>query len=293
MVGITPGLCLMLCVFRKLQRKCTSQVFRVSLHHLSMIKNLIFLVTFLIFAAAKAQNTSGKVYAGDKRVPGVLVENRTQKKSTVTTDAGDFSIAARLNDSLVFSAPFMETQVFIVEQEKLEQRWVVALNENLNELDEVRLTEAPKPKEFNQEEYTAKVNDLVKRDYQLNPQAYRPQYTSQGIDFIMLAKRFASLFKKDPSKKEKDYGVISYERIQQLFATDAYFDQKFLREQLKIEAEYQNLFFEYVGAVNLDGILLETEHQLDLLKELLALSESFNAEIKKFKQEGLAKPGSN
>ncbi|PHS02486.1 MAG: hypothetical protein COA80_00930 [Leeuwenhoekiella sp.] len=256
-----------------------------------MIRNLIFLVTFLIFAAAKAQNTSGKVYAGDKRVPGVLVENRTQNKSTVTTDAGDFSIAARLNDSLVFSAPFMETQVFIVEQEQLEQRWVVALNENLNELDEVRLTEAPKPKEFNQEEYTAKVNDLVKRDYQLNPQAYRPQYTSQGIDFIMLAKRFASLFKKDPSKKEKDYGVISYERIQQLFVTDSYFDQKFLREQLKIEAEYQNLFFEYVGAVNLDGILLETEHQLDLLKELLALSESFNAEIKNYKEDGMAKPG--
>ena len=85
--------------------------------------------------------------------------------------------------------------------------------------------------------------------------------------------------------------MISYERIQQLFATDAYFDQKFLREQLKIEAEYQNLFFEYVGAVNLDGILLETEHQLDLLKELLALSESFNAEIKNYKEEGMAKPG--
>ncbi|MAW97121.1 MULTISPECIES: hypothetical protein [unclassified Leeuwenhoekiella] len=257
------------------------------------IKCVFTICLLAISASVLAQNTSGKVYAGDKRVPGVLVENRTQNKSTVTTDAGDFSIAARLNDSLVFSAPFMETQVFIVEQSQLEQRWVVALNENLNELDEVRLTEAPKPKEFNQEEYTAKVNNLVRRDYELNPQEYRPKYATNGIDFIMLAKRFASLFKKDPSKKTKDYGVISYERIQQLFASDAYFDEKFLRQQLKIEAEYQNLFFEYVGAVNLDGILLEPEHQLDLLKELLALSESFNAEIKKFKEEGATLPGDN
>ena len=258
-----------------------------------MIKNLLFFLILFATIVAQAQNTSGKVYAGDKRVPGVLVENRTQKKSTVTTDAGDFSLAARLGDSLVFSAPFMETQIFIVEAAQLEQRWVVELKENLNELEEVRLTEAPKEKKFNQEEYTQQVKTMVQTDYKQNPQAYRTPYTTQGIDFIMLAKRFASLFKRDPSKKKTDYGVITYERLQQLFAQDDYFDQKFLTRQLKISREHQNLFFEYVAAVNLDGILIEPEHQLDLLNELLALSESFNAEIQKYQEEGVALPDNN
>ncbi|MGO4911475.1 hypothetical protein [Leeuwenhoekiella sp. W20_SRS_FM14] len=256
-----------------------------------------FILTILLFTTALgfAQNTSGKVYAGEKRVPGVLVENRTQNKSTVTTDEGDFSLAARLKDSLVFSAPFMETQVFIVEPYQLEKRWVVELKENLNELEEVRLTEAPKEKKFDQEEYTQQVNAMVKTDYKLNPQEYRPKYTTQGIDFIMLARRFASLFKRDPSKKIeiKDYGVVTYERLEQLFARDDYFDKKFLEEQLQISQEYKNLFFEYVAAVNLDGILFEPEHQLDFLKELLALSESFNAEIKNFEQEGVSIPEKN
>ncbi len=256
-----------------------------------MIRNLIFLVTFLIFAAAKAQNTSGKVYAGDKRVPDVLVENRTQNKSTVTTDAGDFSLAARVGDSLVFSAAFMETQVFIVEQSQLEQRWVVELSENLNELDEVRVVEAPKPKEFNVKEYDSLFNAGLQRDIKQNPSAYRPPNSTNGVDFIALGKMFISLFKRDPSKRAPDYGVVTYERLQNLFATSDYFDLNFLDEQLKIEPQYRNLFFEYVSAARLDGILLEPEQQLDLLKDLLALSESFNAEIKKYEEEGMAKPG--
>jgi len=255
----------------------------------------IFLSIFLLLSTASllAQNTSGKVYAGDKRVPGVLVENRTQNKSTVTTDGGDFSIAARLNDSLVFSAPFMETQVFLIEKYQLEQVWVVELKESLNELAEVRLTEAPKEKKFDQEEYNAKVNEMVRNDVKQNPQAYRPKYDTNGIDFIMLAKRFIGLFQKDPSKQKKEYAPITYEQYQVLFATDSYFDQRFLNEQLQIEPYYQNLFFEFCDAMQLPGDLLQTERQLDLLDALMKLSNAFRAELKKFEEEETALPEDN
>ncbi|RXG25964.1 hypothetical protein [Leeuwenhoekiella marinoflava] len=248
---------------------------------------IFFTICFLaISASVFAQNTTGKVYAGDKRVPGVLVENRTQNKSTVTTDAGDFSIAARLNDSLVFSAPFMETQFFTIEKYQLEKVWVVELKESLNELAEVRLTEEPKEKKFDQAEYDAQVNQLVQNDIKQSPQEYRPKYTSNGIDFMMLAKRFMGLFKKDPSKQKKEYAPITYEQYQILFATDAYFDQKFLNRQLQIEPYYQNLFFEYCDAMQLQGDLLLPERQLDLLDALMELSTDFRAELKKFNEEG-------
>ena len=247
---------------------------------------ILFTIFFLaVSTSVFAQNTSGKVYAGDKRVPGVLVENRTQNKSTVTTDAGDFSLAARLNDSLVFSAPFMETQFFTVEPYQLEKVWVVELKESLNELSEVRLTEAPKEKKFDQTEYNAKVNELVRNDIKQNPQEYRPKYTSNGIDFIMLAKRFIGLLKKDPSKQQKEYAPITYEQYQILFATDDYFDQKFLTRQLEIEPYYQNLFFEYADAMQLQGELLLPEHQLDLLDRLMTLSTNFRTELENFSKE--------
>lgn len=248
-------------------------------------KVLLFLGIFILAFSGYSQNTSGKVYAGDKRVPGVLVENRTQNRSMVTTDEGDFSIAARINDSLVFSAPFMETQIFIIEHFQLEKRWVVELNENLNELDEVRLTEAPKEKKFSQEEYTAEVNTLIQNDIKQNTQKYRPQYTSNGVDFIMLAKRFMGLFKKDPSKQQKEYAPITYEQYQELFATNDYFDQQFLTRQLEIEPYYQNLFFEYCDAMQLKGELLLPEHQLDLLDALMKLSANFKAELENFNKE--------
>ena len=237
-------------------------------------KVLLFLGIFILAFSGYSQNTSGKVYAGDKRVPGVLVENRTQNRSMVTTDEGDFSIAARINDSLIFSAPFMEPQIFIIEP-----------NENLNELDEVRLTEAPKEKKFSQEEYTAEVNTLIQNDIKQNPQKYRPQYTSNGVDFIMLAKRFMGLFKKDPSKQQKEYAPITYEQYQELFTTSDYFDQQFLTRQLEIEPYYQNLFFEYCDAMQLKGELLLPEHQLDLLDALMKLSANFKAELENFNKE--------
>lgn len=248
-------------------------------------KVLLFLGIFILTFSGYSQNTSGKVYAGDKRVPGVLVENRTQNRSMVTTDEGDFSIAARINDSLIFSAPFMETQIFIIEPFQLEKRWVVELNENLNELDEVRLTEAPKEKKFSQEEYTAEVNTLIQNDIKQNPQKYRPQYTSNGVDFIMLAKRFMGLFKKDPSKQQMEYSPITYEQYQELFNTSDYFDQQFLTRQLEIEPYYQNLFFEYCDAMQLKGELLLPENQLDLLDALMKLSANFKAELENFNKE--------
>ena len=248
-------------------------------------KVLLFLGIFILTFSGYSQNTSGKVYAGDKRVPGVLVENRTQNRSMVTTDEGDFSIAARINDSLIFSAPFMETQIFIIEPFQLEKRWVVELNEKLNELDEVRLTEAPKEKKFSQEEYTAEVNTLIQNDIKQNPQKYRPQYTSNGVDFIMLAKRFMGLFKKDPSKQQMEYSPITYEQYQELFNTSDYFDQQFLTRQLEIEPYYQNLFFEYCDAMQLKGELLLPEHQLDLLDALMKLSANFKAELENFNKE--------
>ena len=250
-------------------------------------------VVTLMMGNAYAQNTSGKVYAGDKRVPGVLVQNLTQNKSTTTTDEGDFSLAARLEDSLVFSAPFMETQVFVVEQYQLEKVWVVELKENLNELDEVRLTEAPKEKPFDVRVYDSIFNSRIQNDIKKNRQLYRPPNSTNGVDFMEIGRLFMSLFKKDPSKQKESYAPITYKQYRVLFATDDYFNREFLVEQLGIDAYYHNLFFEYCDAMQLPGNLLEPENQLDLLDKFIALADSFETELNKFGENGMKLPDGN
>lgn len=250
-------------------------------------------LSLLCAGTLRAQNTSGKVYAGDKRVPGVLVQNLTQHKSTTTTDEGDFSLAARLEDSLVFSAPFMETQVFVVEPYQLEKIWVVELKENLNELDEVRLTEAPKEKPFDIKEYDSIFNSRIQNDIKKNRQLYRPPNSTNGVDFMELGRLFLSLFKKDPSKQKEKYAPITYKQYRVLFATDDYFNREFLVEQLGIDAYYHNLFFEYCDAMQLPGNLLEPENQLDLLDKFIALADSFETELNKFGENGMKLPDGN
>ena len=93
------------------------------------------------------------------------------------------------------------------------------------------------------------------------------------------------LFKKDPSKQQKEYAPITYEQYQELFATNDYFDQQFLTRQLEIEPYYQNLFFEYCDAMQLKGELLLPEDQLDLLDALMKLSANFKAELENFNKE--------
>jgi hypothetical protein len=87
-----------------------------------------------------SKRLEGKVYSTDGDVAAIHVLNITTKKATITNVNGFFSIAAKLNDTLVFSAIQFKRKEIVVSTKILESKLLlVPLEDALTELDEVIL----------------------------------------------------------------------------------------------------------------------------------------------------------
>ena len=102
-----------------------------------------FLFFFLIVTSASAQNVffyklEGKVTSTNKSIADVHVINTSSNRATITDEEGLFTIAARLNDTILFSAVQYKRMTLVVTRAMLESSSIVVpLEEFINELDEV------------------------------------------------------------------------------------------------------------------------------------------------------------
>jgi len=107
------------------------------------MKSNILMVVFCLFAVqfSKAQyiNLSGKI-SNDFDVEGIHVLNQTSKLNTVTNTNGEFVIAVKVNDTLLFSSiKYILQEIVITEKIHRQKTFVIKLEELINELDEVLL----------------------------------------------------------------------------------------------------------------------------------------------------------
>ena len=85
-----------------------------------------------------SKKIEGKVYSKEGDVAATHVLNTTSKKATITDSNGFFSIMAKLNDTLVFSAVQFKKKMVVVTVNVLESKLLyVPLEEALTQLDEV------------------------------------------------------------------------------------------------------------------------------------------------------------
>ena len=85
-----------------------------------------------------SKKIEGKVYSKGGDVTATHVLNTTSKKATITDSNGFFSIMAKLNDTLVFSAVQFKKKMVVVTVNVLESKLLyVPLEEALTQLDEV------------------------------------------------------------------------------------------------------------------------------------------------------------
>lgn len=94
--------------------------------------------------SVRAQNVfaekilDGRVYSNDGDVAATHVMNTTSKKATIADANGYFSISAKLNDTLVFSAVQYKRKEVLVTLSLMESKFfTVPLEESVTELDEV------------------------------------------------------------------------------------------------------------------------------------------------------------
>ncbi|MEM6516623.1 MAG: carboxypeptidase-like regulatory domain-containing protein [Bacteroidota bacterium] len=105
---------------------------------MSRIKIWSFLIG-LLSASAYSQmvDLNGKVEAPSE-VSGIHIINKTSRRFTVTNDKGEFTIPAKLNDTISFSGIQYQAEEVVIDQTLYETKSItITLKDNINELDEV------------------------------------------------------------------------------------------------------------------------------------------------------------
>lgn len=108
-----------------------------------MISNKILLLTFLVSYVALSQEKiiKGRVVANGNNVEGINLVNLVNEKSAVTDSNGDFSILAKVDDLLVFSAVNMYYKRKIIEADDFQKDIIIIeMEPKINQLDEVEIT---------------------------------------------------------------------------------------------------------------------------------------------------------
>jgi hypothetical protein len=199
------------------------------------------------------------------------VLNSTQKTVTATNENGEFSIQAKIADTLYFESLFHKLQFAIVTKAYFEGTYVFELTKVVNQLDEVYLKDKPKAKAFEGEAFNENMQKIINLDKKAEPQKYgaTPKY---GLDFIQIFGMIGKLFKK---KKNLEPNTLNYNQLKLLFETNSFFNQELLLKDLKISPQYQSLFFEFCESKQISESLLNYNKRLELLDKFTDYSQEF------------------
>lgn len=190
----------------------------------------------------------GKIYGKKGVAKCIKILNITQGSTFFSNEEGNFEIKATENDSISFSSSFYETKEIIVNKTHLNEIYIFYLKEKINELDEVVVRSDPKFKEFDVEEFNLELRNQIKEDINRNPHKY-----GAGAYENIVINKVISFIGRLLKKKEEEYiKTIIYEEFETLFKKDTFFNEAFLRKELKIPKDYKYLFFDFCEAKKID-----------------------------------------
>ncbi len=100
-----------------------------------------WIIVFLLYVSvtnAQIVEIKGKVIVADDEIEGIHVINKTASKFTITNYNGEFTIPAKLGDTIVFSALKYKPKEMVVHSEIIKSKTLnVYLTELVNQLDQV------------------------------------------------------------------------------------------------------------------------------------------------------------
>lgn len=235
-----------------------------------------------------SQTLNGKVYDSKGTLKNIKVFNNTQNRLTATNENGNFSLEAKVNDTIAFGSLFYHKKIVVLTDAHFEATAVFELKEILNELDEVEIKAAPEELVFSEEKYNIDLKNLIQTDIKNHPEKYAPIGSNQGVDFVYLAKKLIDLIK---SKKPKtvENSTITYENFKHLIENSSFFDSDLLIKDLKIPEAHKYLFLEFCAAKQLRLVLLKEENKMQLLEELVINSQLFLILLEEYGEETVKK----
>ncbi len=100
-----------------------------------------WIIVFLLYAGVSSAQIvviKGKVIVADEEIEGIHVINKTSSKFTITNYNGEFTIPAKLGDTIVFSALKYKPKEMVIQSEIIKSKTLnVYLTELVNQLDQV------------------------------------------------------------------------------------------------------------------------------------------------------------
>jgi len=237
---------------------------------------LLFFTIFLfgVYSYSFGQTLKGKVYDSKSIVKDIKVLNKTQNRLTVTDENGDFSIIAKINDTISFESVFYHPKMIVVTQLHFDDINVFEIKKITNELDEVEVKSEPEQPVFEEEAYNEDLQNLIKEDIKRNPHLYQPEVATYGVNFLYLIDLALKLFK---SKKYKApvYQPATYRQVDSLFSHSSFFNKRLVTEDLEIPENQVKLFYDFCSAKGISTELLKDDKKMELLEQLVLNSQLF------------------
>jgi len=244
---------------------------------------LIFLLSLPV--TLNAQILKGKVYNSTTTIENIKVFNDTQNRLTATNKNGDFSINAKVNDTILFESLFYHPKAVILKDIHFTGVTVFELKEILTELDEVEIKAAPEELVFVEETYNAELKNIIQEDIKNNPHLYQPA----GGNILAVIDLVAKLFKNKDKYRKPIYQRITYTQMDSLFENSSFFTKDLITENLKIPEDKEHLFYDYCEAKHISSELLKDENKMQFLEELVINSQLFLILLEQYGEKPLTK----
>lgn len=231
---------------------------------------LLTLVFFCSHSFLFAQTLEGKVYNSKSVVKNIKVLNKTQNRLTVTDNEGNFSIEAKVNDTISFKSVFYHPKEVVLTKIHFDSLNVFEIEKVINELDEVEVQTEMEEK-FDSISFYSTI-ESEKKTLSKKPLMSSGDNLMPTLDLKQLYKDALKLFKR---KKVKIYLPISYEQMDSLFNKSALFDKDLLTKDFKIPEDKIKMFYEFCAAKGISSELLIEDKKMQLLEQLVVNSQLF------------------
>jgi hypothetical protein len=215
----------------------------------------------------------GKVVNQNRPIKDVDIINFNTKVQTTSDQFGNFSIAAKKNDLLVFISKNYDVKRLIINPNLFDNNsFSVALNLKPEELKEVVIAKMPSIKLSIDKSYEqGKLDDLEvkKRGEKLRTGVYDGT-TENGPDLIRIGGMIRGLFIKDkePSKEKAPY-------IEFAVLAKSTCNQIFYLEKLKLKPDEIDLFLQFCDADPKSKTLIEHNNILSMMDFLTVKNIEF------------------
>ncbi|WP_157358309.1 hypothetical protein [Winogradskyella sp. J14-2] len=249
--------------------------------------SLIFLLFLSFYFNLSAQTLKGKVYDTKTVVKDMKVINKTQNILTITNNDGDFSIQAKVNDTIIFQSIFYHPLEVVLKQSHFDDVTIFEVDEIISELNEVKITNEKKNK-FDSISYYATIKTEQKH-LSKKPLVKSGDNLMPTLDLKQLYKGISKLLRKRKNENIENKIPLDYQELESFFATDDFFNKELLTLDLKIPENNINLFIDYCAKKGVRKELLKDKNKMQLLEELVVHSQLFLILLEEYGEEATVK----